>query len=98
MFSLRIVDTHSMAKAAGNMAAMAAPEGFEPPAIELEVRRSSTELRGRMQRLETRAGIEPAYADLQSAASPLCHRVIWSRMSGLNRRPELYKNPALPLS
>lgn len=24
--------------------------------------------------LEVRAGIEPAYADLQSAASPLCHR------------------------
>ncbi len=24
--------------------------------------------------LEVRAGIEPAFADLQSAASPLCHR------------------------
>ena len=24
--------------------------------------------------LEVRAGIEPTYADLQSAASPLCHR------------------------
>ena len=24
--------------------------------------------------LEARAGIEPAYTDLQSAASPLCHR------------------------
>jgi hypothetical protein len=24
--------------------------------------------------LEVRAGIEPAYADLQSATSPLCHR------------------------
>jgi hypothetical protein len=24
--------------------------------------------------LEVRAGIEPAYADLQSDASPLCHR------------------------
>ncbi len=26
--------------------------------------------------LEVRAGIEPAYTDLQSAASPLCHRTI----------------------
>ena len=26
--------------------------------------------------LEVRAGIEPAYADLQSAASPLCHRTL----------------------
>ncbi len=24
--------------------------------------------------MEARAGIEPAYTDLQSAASPLCHR------------------------
>ena len=26
--------------------------------------------------LEVRAGIEPTFADLQSAASPLCHRTI----------------------
>ncbi|CCC98212.1 protein of unknown function [Azospirillum baldaniorum] len=27
-------------------------------------------------RMEARAGIEPTYTDLQSAASPLCHRAI----------------------
>ncbi len=27
-----------------------------------------------LKKLEVRAGIEPAYADLQSDASPLCHR------------------------
>jgi hypothetical protein len=27
-----------------------------------------------MRKLEVRAGIEPTFADLQSAASPLCHR------------------------
>ncbi len=26
--------------------------------------------------MEARAGIEPTYTDLQSAASPLCHRAI----------------------
>ena len=28
------------------------------------------------ERMEARAGIEPTYTDLQSAASPLCHRAI----------------------
>jgi hypothetical protein len=37
-----------------------------------------------LQRLEVRAGIEPAYADLQSAASPLCHRTTGAR-SGRER-------------
>lgn len=27
-----------------------------------------------MNKMEARAGIEPAYKDLQSSASPLCHR------------------------
>ncbi len=30
--------------------------------------------RVKINHLEVRAGIEPAYTDLQSAASPLCHR------------------------
>ena len=35
--------------------------------------------------LEVRAGIEPAYADLQSAASPLCHRTPGSWSGWKNR-------------
>ena len=31
-------------------------------------------MRGKMKPVEVRAGIEPTFADLQSAASPLCHR------------------------
>ena len=32
--------------------------------------------------LEVRAGIEPTFADLQSAASPLCHRTIGQAQGG----------------
>jgi hypothetical protein len=36
--------------------------------------------------LEVRAGIEPASADLQSDASPLCHRTPEARLGAKNRR------------
>jgi hypothetical protein len=35
-------------------------------------------------KLEVRAGIEPTFADLQSAASPLCHRTPWPRASRIS--------------
>ncbi len=33
-------------------------------------------------KMEARVGIEPALTDLQSAASPLCHRAILERETG----------------
>ncbi len=38
-----------------------------------------------MRRVEVRAGIEPTFADLQSAASPLCHRTPGSWSGWKNR-------------
>jgi hypothetical protein len=37
--------------------------------------------------LEVRAGIEPAYADLQSAASPLCHRTGQAKDADISGEP-----------
>ncbi len=68
---------------------LAPRDGFEPPAKRLTAACSTAELPGirvalysntatraqsgwRM--VEARAGIEPTYKDLQSSASPLCHR------------------------
>src|SRR5579862_8476822 len=53
-----------------------------------------------LKKLEVRAGIEPTYADLQSAASPLCHRtrlgvyISRRRDSGQATRPR--SPPAVP--
>ena len=35
-----------------------------------------------LKKMEARVGIEPALTDLQSAASPLCHRAILERETG----------------
>ncbi len=50
---------------------------FDDPDMPLEPARL-WRLLGELARhdLEVRAGIEPAYTDLQSAASPLCHRTL----------------------
>ena len=48
--------------------------------------------------LEVRAGIEPAYADLQSAASPLCHRTQGNRPWATNRRNLPLASPARGIS
>ena len=51
--------------------------------------------------LEARAGIEPAYTELQSAASPLYHRALewilnWSGKRDSNSRPQPWQGCALP--
>jgi hypothetical protein len=46
--------------------------------------------------METRAGIEPAWALLQSAPSPLGHLVDWQPVADLNRGHPLSESGALP--
>ena len=43
--------------------------------------------------MEVRAGIEPAYADLQSAASPLCHRTAGAGLGRENPRKSVVLQP-----
>jgi hypothetical protein len=40
-----------------------------------------------LKQLEVRGGIEPPYADLQSAASPLCHRTALVEGPGISGEP-----------
>jgi hypothetical protein len=48
--------------------------------------------------LEVRAGIEPAFADLQSDASPLCHRTPEASLGAKNRRNLPVAAPRDPIS
>ncbi len=52
--------------------------------------------RNSLENLEVRAGIEPAYADLQSDASPLCHRTPERRAVYPRRTPPGQERPAPP--
>ena len=49
-------------------------EGFYCPLSVPVNQVKSRNIRKLTEKLEVRAGIEPTYADVQSAASPLCHR------------------------
>ena len=62
----------------------------------LKYRRVRGSTPGALKKLEVRAGIEPAYADLQSDASPLCHRTsVVARRISCAARPGVKSGPAV---